>query len=217
MNSHFFGSRGFISFIPWACLWLAVVWAGSQGIENRFGLAGIPAVICAAYSQDFRNSENPLLIAAYSHAMSAWNWHPVISALFATGHLFYNQIRGYCSFRSSFRANHTAWEAELISVMIFSLLLCLKVAVLAAGFEGIENSMGLTWAIVALAALMCRFSIGLFGIGACFQITSAWGWNPTMAVLFAAGPTICFLIGCRINKTLFLGPLPFLNKIWRWR
>ena len=53
--------------------WLAVVWAGSQGIENRFGLAGIPAVICVAYSQDFRNSENPLLIAAYIHAMSAWN------------------------------------------------------------------------------------------------------------------------------------------------
>jgi hypothetical protein len=213
MNSHFFGSRGLISFIPWACLWLAVVWAGSQGIENRFGLAGIPAVICVAYSQDFRNSENPLLIAAYIHAMSAWNWHPVISALFATSHLFYNQIRGYCSFR----AIHIAWEAELISVIIFTFLLCLKVAVLAAGFEGIENGMSLTWALVALAALMCRFSIGLFGIGACYQITSAWGWNPTMAVLFAAAPTICFLIGCRINKTLFLGPLPFLNKFSRWR
>jgi hypothetical protein len=213
MNSHFFRSRELAFSVPWMCLWLAVFWAGSQGIENRFGLAGIPAVICVAYSQDFRNSENPLIIAAYIHAMSAWSWHPMISALFPTSHLFYNQIRGYCSFR----ANHPSWEVELISVIIFNLLLCLKVVVLAAGFEGIENGMGLTWAIVALAALMCRFSIGPFGIGACFQITSAWGWNPTMAVLFATGPTICFLIGCHINKTLFLGPLPFPNKIWRWR
>jgi hypothetical protein len=50
--------------------------------------------------------------------------------------------------------------------------------------------MGLIWAVVAVAALMCRFRIGLFGIGACFHATNAWGWNPAMAVLFAAGPTI---------------------------
>jgi hypothetical protein len=192
---------------------VAVIWAGSQGIENRFGWGWIAAVLFVAFSQDYRNCQNPLLFAAYIHVISAWNWHPAIAALFATGHLFCNQIRVYCFFR----ANHPRREVELISILIFNLTLCLNVAVLAAGFEGIENAMGLAWAVVAVAALMCRFNIGLFGIGSCFQITNAWSWNPAMAVLFAAGPTICFLIGCRINKRLFLGPLPFMNQIRRWR
>jgi hypothetical protein len=190
-----------------------VIWAGSQGIENRFGSVGIAAVLLVAFSQDFRNCQNPLLIAAYSHAISAWDWHPAIAALFATSHLFYNQIRGYCLFR----ANYPRWEVELISILIFNLTLCLNVAVLTAGYEGIEKGMGLVWAVVAVAALMCRLTIGLFGIGACFQITNVWGWNPAMAVLFTAGPTICFLIGCGINNKLFLGPLPFMNQIRRWR
>ena len=213
MNSHFSRSRELIFSIPWMCLWLAVIWAGSQGVENRFGSVGIAAVLLVAFSQDFRNCQNPLLFAAYIHAISAWDWHPAIAALFATSHLFYNQIRGYCLFR----ANYPRWEVELISILIFNLTLCLNVAVLTAGFEGIEKGMGLVWVVVAVAALMCRLKIGLFGIGACFHAANAWGWNPAMAVLFAAGPTICFLIGCRINQTLFLGPLPFLNKIWRWR
>ena len=212
MNSHFSRSRELILGIPWMCLWLAVIWAGSQGIENRFGSAGIAAVLLVAFSQDFRNCQNPLLIAAYIHAISAWDWHPAISALFTTSPLFYNHIRGYCLFR----ANYSRWEVELISILIFNLTLCLYVALLAAGFEGIENGMGLIWAVVAVAALMCRFRIGLFGIGACFHATNAWGWNPAMAVLFAAGPTICFLIGCRINKTLFLGPRS-MRMLRRWR
>jgi hypothetical protein len=195
------------------CLWVAVIWAGSQGIENRFGSVGIAALLLVAFSQDFRNCQNPLLFAAYSHAISAWDWHPAIAALFATSHLFYNQIRGYCLFR----ANYPRWEVELISILIFNLTLCLNVAVLTAGYEGIEKGMGLVWAVVAVAALMCRLTIGLFGIGACFQITNVWGWNPAVAVLFTAGPTICFLIGCGINKKLFLGPLPFMNQIRRWR
>ena len=213
MNSHFSRSRELIFGIPWLCLWLAVIWAGSQGVENRFGSVGIAAVLLVAFSQDFRNCQNPLLIAAYSHAISAWDWHPAIAALFATSHLFYNQIRGYCLFR----ANYPRWEVELISILIFYLTLCLNVAVLTAGYEGIEKGMGLVWAVVAVAALMCRLTIGLFGIGACFQITNVWGWNPAVAVLFTAGPTICFLIGCGINKKLFLGPLPFMNQIRRWR
>lgn len=109
------------------------------------------------------------------------------------------------------------WEIEVISILIFHIMLCLNVAVLAAGFEGIENGMGLIWAVVALAALKCRISLGFFGIGACYHATNAWGWSPTMAMLFAAGPSICSLIGCRINQTLFLGPLPFLNKTVKWR
>ena len=213
MNSHFSRSRELIFGIPWLCLWLAVIWAGFHGIENRFGWSWIAALLFGVFSQDFRNCQNPLLFAAYIHAISAWNWHPAMAALFATGHLFYNHIRGYCFFRG----NHPRREVELISILIFNLTLCLNVAVLTAGFEGIEKGMGLVWVVVAVAALMCRLKIGLFGIGACFHAANAWGWNPAMAVLFAAGPTICFLIGCRINQTLFLGPLPFLNKIWRWR
>jgi len=194
------------------CLWLAVIWAGFQGIENRFGSVGIAAVLSVAFSQDFRNCQNPLLIAAYIHAISAWDLHPVISALFVTSPLVLMQIKSYFFLRA--KVPH--WEMEMISILIFYIMLCLNIAVLAAGFEGIENGMGLVWAVVAVAALMCRFSIGLFGIGACFQVANAWGWNPVMAVLFAAGPSICFLIGCRINQTLFLGPLPFLNQIRRW-
>lgn len=213
MNSHFSRSRELIFGIPWLCLWLAVIWAGFQGIENRFGWGWIAALLFAAFSQDFRNCQNPLLCAAYIHAITAWDWHPAIAALLATGHLFYNQMRGYCLFRAS----HPRRVVELISILIFNLTLCLNVAVLTAGFEGIEKGMGLVWAVVAIAALMCRLTIGLFGIGACFQITNAWSWNPAMAVLFAAGPTICLLIGCRINKKLFLGPLPFMNQIRRWR
>lgn len=213
MNSHFFRPRGLISSVPWMCLWLVVSWASFQGVENRFGSVGIAAVLLVAFSQDFRNCQNPLLIAAYLHAMKAWSWRPEISALFAASPLVLMMIDVYFSLPIVIKP---AWEVELISLLVFALMLSLNIAVLAAGFEGIENGMGLVWAVVAFAGLMCRFSIGLFGIGACFQVVNAWGWNPAMAVLFAAGPSICFLIGCRINQTLFLGPLPFLNRFRRW-
>ncbi|MCX5956876.1 MAG: hypothetical protein NTW51_10840 [Cyanobacteria bacterium] len=186
-------------------------WAGFQGLEHRFGWIGGAVGIYA--SQYFRNCSNPILIAAYLHAMKAWSWRPEISALFATSSLVLMMIDVYFSLPI---VKKPAWGVELISLLIFALMLCLNIAVLAAGFEGIENGMGLVWAVVAVAALMCRFSIGLFGIGACFQVANDWGWNPVMAVLFAAGPSICFLIGCRLNQTLFLGPLPFLNQIRRW-
>jgi hypothetical protein len=212
MNSHFSRSRALI-FAVAACLWLAVIWAGFQGIENRFGPpALLAALVFVACAQAFRSVEVPLLIAVYIHAISTWSLHPAISALFAASPLVLMQSAVYLSIP---RAT-LPWEMEAISFLAFDAWVCLNIAVLTAGFEGIEKGVGLAWAVVAVAALMCRFSIGVFAVGAYFHATNSWSWNPAMAVLFAASPGICFLIECRINQLLFLGPLPFLGRIRRW-
>ena len=50
----------------------------------------------------------------------------------------------------SFRTG--AWSLILGVTMAW----CLYIAVLAAGFEGIKNSFGLFWAVLAIATLFCR-------------------------------------------------------------
>lgn len=203
-------SKAAILIIPRMILLMAAYWAGFQGLEDRFGRAGLAIGIAA--SHDVRKWYNPILLAAYSHATTAWTWHPATSALLAASTSILMMIEIYFSLP---RANKPDWRLEWISILIFGFMLCLNMAVLAGGFEGIQKSIGLGWAVLALAALMYRFSLGAFGIGACFHATSAWGWNPALAILFAATPNICFLIGCQINPTFFLGPLPFMNRVWR--
>ena len=75
-----------------------------------------------------------------------------------------------------------------------SMAWCLYVAVLIAGFEGIKNSFGLFWAVVAIATLFCRQPppIALMG-GAVIHAMNAWKWHPAMAILFVIGPHIWML------------------------
>jgi hypothetical protein len=55
-----------------------------------------------------------------------------------------------------------------------SMAWCLYIAVLVAGFEGIKNSFGLFWAVVAIATLFCRQpAIALAG-GAAIHAMNAW-------------------------------------------
>jgi hypothetical protein len=108
------------------------------------------------------------------------------------------------------------WQMETISVLILNTMLCLNVAMVAANFEGIAKSMGMVWAVLAVAVLRHSFSIGIFAVGAGCHATSSWGWNPTVAVHLAASSGICFLMEYRNNPPLFLGPLPFPVRIRRW-
>jgi hypothetical protein len=202
MNFPLFRITGLIISVTWMGLWIAVFWAGFQGLEQRVGWIGSAVGIFAPLY--FRNWNNPILIGAYLHAVNAWSWNPATSGLLAASPGTLMMIQMYFSLP---RANKPAWKAELMSLLIFSLMLCLNTTLLGAGFEGIENRMGLTSAIIAVAANMCRLVIGFFAIGAYFEATNAWGWNPAMAVHFIAAPAICFLLGCWINKYLFLGGL----------
>jgi hypothetical protein len=72
-------------------------------------------------------------------------------------------------------------------------MLCLGVAIFAAGFECIENCMSLAWEFVAIAAFtfFC-FDLAL-GAGV-FYAMHAWNWQQAMAVLYATGRQIWVLI-----------------------
>ena len=205
MNFHFFRSR---ALYPGAslfmCLYLARLIAGFQGVDFGLGLFWA-AVVAVTAGKGSRLLIYPLAIPAYIHAVNSWNWHPAISALFATSPEILIGIEQYLSNAKDLRRS---WSAELISIPIFILAKCLNVAWLSAGFEGIANSMGLPWALVAAAALVFRFDLPLF-VGAYIHATNAWNWHPAIAVLFVMGSTICALLGARINHVMGL-PHPYL-------
>jgi hypothetical protein len=206
MNFDFVRSRAlYLGASLFLCLYLARLLAGFQGIENRFSWAWAFVALIAGMVFHFTE---PIIFAAYIHAVKAWHWHHAISALFATGPVI---LLGIYHYFSNPRARKPSWPAELISIPIFILMLCLGVAMFAAGFEGIENGMGLAWAIVAIAAFtFFRLDLPL-GAGAYFHATNAWNWNPAIALLFVASPVICLLIGCRINEELI--PAPFVEPL----
>ena len=201
MNFHFLRSRALhLGASLFMCLYLARLMAGFQGIENGFGWAW--AVVALIAAMVFHLTE-PIIIAAYIYTAKAWHWHHAISALFATSPVI---LLGIYHYFSHPKARQSSWSAELTSIFLFILMLCLGVAMSAAGFEGIENGIGLVWAVVAIAAFtFFRFDLPL-GAGAYFHATNAWNWHPAIAVLFVAGPIICLLIGCRINEELIPGP-----------
>jgi hypothetical protein len=82
-----------------------------------------------------------------------------------------------------------AWYLILVVTMAW----CLYIAVLVAGFEGIKNSLGLFWAIVATATLFCGQPPIALMSGAAIHATNAWEWHPAMAVSFAISPYIWLL------------------------
>ena len=70
-----------LSFSLFTCLYLAMLVAGFQGIANGYGW--VLAVMAVITAMGFRLSL-PLVVAAFIHAMNAWNWHPAMAVLFAT-------------------------------------------------------------------------------------------------------------------------------------
>ena len=64
-----------------SCLYIDTLVAGYQGINQGFGW--IWAVVAVIAAMGFRLNL-PLVVAAYIHAMNAWNWHPAMAVLFAT-------------------------------------------------------------------------------------------------------------------------------------
>jgi hypothetical protein len=74
-----------------------------------------------------------------------------------------------------------------------SMAWCLYIAVFAAGFEGIKNSFGLFWAVVATATLFCRQPPIAFVGGAVIHAMNTWKWHPAIAILFSISPYIWML------------------------
>lgn len=71
--------------------------------------------------------------------------------------------------------------------------LALGFAQLAAGFYGIEHTLGFGWAFGALF-LLFAFRISLpITIGAFFGASQVWGWHWSLALLFAA-PGLLFVV-----------------------
>jgi hypothetical protein len=72
--------------------------------------------------------------------------------------------------------------------------MCLYLAMLVAGFQGIANSFGWVRAVVAvIAAMGFRLSRPLV-VAAYIHAMNPWGWPLAMAAMFATGPQIWLLI-----------------------
>jgi len=72
---------------------------------------------------------------------------------------------------------------RVVGAMAF---LILGIAQLVAGFAGIDHSVGVLWACVALiAALVFRFTLPIT-IGAFFGAMNVWGWHWALSAIFAA-------------------------------
>jgi hypothetical protein len=96
----------------------------------------------------------------------------------------------------SFRTG--AWSLILGVTMAW----CLYIAVLAAGFEGIKNSFGLFWAVLAIATLFCHHPpIALAG-GAAIHAMNVWKWHPAAAILFAISPYLWMLSLACLHRLL---------------
>ncbi len=64
---------------------------------------------------------------------------------------------------------------------------------LAAGFAGIEYSLGFWWAIGAvIASLGFRFTLPIT-VGAFYGAMNVWGWQWALALIFAA-PGLCLMV-----------------------
>ena len=87
--------------------------------------------------------------------------------------------------------------AGFLAFVLFTL------AQLTAGLVGIEDSLGLFWALGALAmALMFRFTLPLT-VGSFFGAMNVWGWHWVFAALFAA-PGLLFIIPGVLASTFVL-------------
>jgi hypothetical protein len=186
-----------VSLSVYTCLYFTKLAAGFQGISHSIGfLWAIVAIVAQAYRVTL-----PLTVAAYWHAMVAWGWHPAIAVLLATLPETWVEIEQFTSL-ARIGARRTLWPGECAWVLSTIPWRCFQVAVLVAGFQGIHNSAGFPYAILAVAALLtCRFDLPLT-VGAYLHATHAWGWHPAMAVLFAAGPTLCLLFRLFTARTL---------------
>jgi hypothetical protein len=87
-----------------------------------------------------------------------------------------------------------------------SLFICLFIARLMAGFQGIANGFGWGWALLALIAAIGFHLTEPMIIAAFVHAINAWHWHPAMAALFVTGPIICLLVRCRINQEPIPGP-----------
>jgi hypothetical protein len=171
-----------------ACLYLATLAAGFQGIANGFGWFW--AVVAVIAAMGFRLNL-PLVVATYIYAMNDWGWSMAMAAMFATGPQILLWIEQHFSHDTLLKSS---WPRELCWILVGCLLIPLFLVKLVAGFEGIENGVGFYWAVLAVAALgLIRFDLPLV-VGAYFHATNAWSWHPAMAVLFAIALDICVLI-----------------------
>ncbi|MFN7899524.1 MAG: hypothetical protein ACK5N0_07645 [Synechococcaceae cyanobacterium] len=154
----------------------------------------------------------PLTVGAYWHAMSAWDLHPAVAALLATGPETWLEIEEFTSYRNR-RAGGSPSPSECAWILNLILSECLVVALLVAGFRGIQNSLSLQWAILSVIAKMYGFSLPIIA-GGYIQATKDWSWHPAIALLFVAGPTLCQLIQWHIIKQLLGGQLPLTGRVW---
>lgn len=80
-----------------------------------------------------------------------------------------------------------------ISVLGVLVFLAFGMAQLVAGFQGIEDGLGVGWAYAALiAAIPFRLTIPIT-IGSFFGAMNVWGWHWALAALFAA-PGLMFMV-----------------------
>jgi hypothetical protein len=74
-----------------------------------------------------------------------------------------------------------------------ALFLVIACAQMAAGYAGIEHSLGHFWAVAAVVVLIFfRISLPLT-VGAFFGAMNVWGWHWALALLFAA-PGLLFVV-----------------------
>jgi hypothetical protein len=85
------------------------------------------------------------------------------------------------------------WSEPWSLILGVSMAWCLYIAVFVAGFEGIKNSFGLFWAVVATATLFCRQPPIAFVGGAVIHAMNTWKWHPAIAILFSISPYIWML------------------------
>lgn len=173
----------------YTCLYFTQLVAGFQGIRHGVGILwAIVALVANAYRLSL-----PMEVGAYWHAMTAWGWHPAFAVLFATGPLTWLGVEQFTSWRRFGFLWQRCWLKESIWILSFTLLRCLHIAVLVAGFQGIRHGVGIFWAIVAFFANAYGWGLPM-AVGAYVHATGAWNWQPAMAMLFAAGPAITLLV-----------------------